>query len=97
MAKKKLKGIIISNKMQKTVVVEVKRIKKDPKYKKRYQVHKKYKAHYDPPAGEGEYKIGDKVVIEECRPLSKDKKWRVIGKSKIKKEQVPRKREQKSK
>ncbi len=75
MAKKKLKGIITSNKMQKTVVVEVERIKKHPKYKRRYQVHKKYKAHYET----GEYKVGDKVVIEECRPLSKDKKWRVIS------------------
>jgi len=75
MPKKKLKGIIVSDKMKKTVVVEVKRIKKDPKYKKRYQVHKKYKAHYET----GEYKTGDKVVIEECRPISKDKRWRVIS------------------
>ena len=62
--------------MQKTVVVEVERIKEHPKYKRRYKVHKKYKAHDE----KGEYKTGDKVIIEECRPLSKDKRWRVIKK-----------------
>jgi len=76
MPKKRLKGTIVSNKMQKTVVVEVERVKEHPKYKRRYKVHKKYKAHYD----KGEYKAGDKVIIEECRPISKDKKWRVIQK-----------------
>lgn len=76
MSKKKLTGIIISNKMQKTVVVKVERIKEDPKYKKRYLVYKKYKAHDE----KGQYKIGDRVVIEECRPLSKEKRWRVIKK-----------------
>ena len=80
MPKKQLKGIVVSNKMQKTVVVKVERLKEHPKYKKRYRVHKKYKAHNE----KGEYKIGDKVVIEECRPTSKDKKWKVIEKSKIK-------------
>jgi small subunit ribosomal protein S17 len=62
--------------MQKTVVVKVERIKEHPKYKKRYKVHKKYKAH----AESGEYHIGDKVVIEECRPMSRDKKWKVVKK-----------------
>jgi len=55
----------------------VERIKEHPKYRQRYRVHKKYKAHVE---GE-EYKVGDKVVIEECRPISKDKRWRVIGKA----------------
>lgn len=76
MPKRKLVGTIISNKMQKTVVVEVERIKEHPKYKRRYKVHKKYKAHYD----EGEFSMGDKVIIEESRPISKDKRWRVIKK-----------------
>lgn len=76
MSKKQLTGNIISNKMQKTVVVEVERIKEHPKYKKRYKTHKKYKAHCET----GEYQVGDKVIIKECRPLSKDKKWRVIKK-----------------
>jgi len=76
MSKRQLIGKVISNKMQKTVVVEVERIKEHPKYKRRYKVHKKYKAHDE----KGEYKTGDKVIIEECRPLSKDKRWRVIKK-----------------
>lgn len=76
MPKRQLKGIIISDKMQKTVVVKVERVKQHPKYKKRYKVHKNYKAHYD----EGEYKVGDKVVIQETTPISKDKKWKLIKK-----------------
>ena len=79
MPKKQLQGKIISDKMQKTVVVKVERIKEHPKYKKRYKVFKKYLAHIDPPAGGGDYKIGDRVVIEECSPISKDKKWRIKG------------------
>jgi len=76
MPKKKLKGIVVSDKMQKTVVIQVERIKEHPKYKRRYKIDKKYKAH-----DEGnEYHIGDKVVIEETKPISKDKKWRVINK-----------------
>jgi small subunit ribosomal protein S17 len=62
--------------MPKTVVVTVEMIKTHPKYKKRYKRHKKYKAHIE----EGEYKVGDRVIIEECRPISKDKKWKVIKK-----------------
>ncbi len=77
MSKKQLAGTIISNKMQKTVVVEIERLKEHPKYKRRFKVHKNYKAHIE--EGEG-YKVGDRVVIEECRPISKDKKWRVIKK-----------------
>jgi len=77
MPKRQLKGVITSNKMSQTVVVKVERIKEHPKYKKRYQVHKKYKAH----VAEGEYSVGDKVVIEECRPISKNKKWQVIKKT----------------
>ena len=76
MPKKRLKGTIVSNKMQKTVVVKMERVKEHPKYKRRYKIHKKHKAHYD----EGEYNVGDKVMIEECRPISKDKRWRVIKK-----------------
>lgn len=76
MPKRQLQGIIISDKMQKTVVVQVERIKEHPKYKRKYKFHKKYKAHFE----YGEYRAGDKVVIEECRPVSKDKKWRLIKK-----------------
>ena len=75
MPKRKLTGKIVSDKMQKTVVVEVERIKEHPKYKRRYKIHKKYKAH-----SEGDFKTGDTVIIEETRPISKDKRWKVIKK-----------------
>jgi len=78
MSKKQLKGIIISDKMNKTVVVNVGRTKKDPKYKRRYTLYKKYKAHDETE----EFKMGDNVIIEECKPLSKDKRWKVIKKIK---------------
>ena len=71
MPKKILQGIVVSDKMQKTVVVKVERIKEHPKYKRRYKVHKKYKAHDQ----NQEYHIGDKVMIEEHSPISKDKNW----------------------
>jgi len=74
---KKLKGTVVSDKMDKTVVVKVSRLKEHPRYKKKYEVDKKFKAHDE----EEEYETGDEVVIEECRPISKDKKWKVIGKS----------------
>lgn len=76
MPKKQLTGTIVSDKMQKTVVVKVERTKEHLKYKRRYKIHKKYKAE----AQSGEYKTGDKVIIEECRPISKDKRWKVIKK-----------------
>ncbi len=70
-----LKGVVISDKMDKTIVVSVSRLKKHPRYKKRYRVNKKYKAHDE----KNEFKIGDRVIIRECRPVSKDKKWTVKG------------------
>jgi len=76
MPKKQLTGTIISNKMQKTIVVQVERIKEHSKYKRRYKFHKKYKAHLE----DGEYQVGERVVIEECRPMSKEKRWKVIKK-----------------
>ena len=76
MSKKKLKGIVVSDKMQKTVVVEVESVKEHPKYKRRYKIHKKYKAHDE----NGQYHVGDVVVIEETIPMSKDKKFQVIAK-----------------
>ena len=72
--KRRFKGIVVSNKMEKTIVVKVERTKMHPKYKKIYKVHKKYKVH-DP---KNQAKIGDKVVFEECRPISKDKKWKLL-------------------
>ena len=71
-----LKGIVVSDKMTKTIVVAVSRLIKHPKYKKYYKVTKRYKVHDD----KGEYHIGDKVMIQETRPLSKEKRWVVIAK-----------------
>jgi small subunit ribosomal protein S17 len=76
MAKNQLTGKVVSNKMLKTLVVEVERTKEHPKYKRRYKVSKKYKVHNE----KGDYQVGDKVLIEECRPISKDKRWKVIKK-----------------
>jgi len=72
--KRTLKGVVVSDKMDKTIVVSVERVKEHPRYKKRYKVQKKYKAH-DP---ENKYKVGDKVIIQESRPISKEKRWIVI-------------------
>lgn len=72
--RKKIKGIVVSDKMDKTVVVLVDRYIKHPKYKKYYTVSKKFKAHSE----NNDVKIGDTVVIEECRPISKDKSFKVI-------------------
>lgn len=74
--KRKLEGVVVSDKMQKTVVVEISRLKEHSKYHKRYKVTKRFKAHDE----KGEYHVGDKVIIEETRPLSKEKRWKVIGK-----------------
>ena len=73
---KKLTGAVVSDKMDKTRVVEVERVKKHPRYHKRFRISKKYKVHDE----KNEYKTGDKVLIRECRPLSKDKKWKIIKK-----------------
>jgi len=69
-----LKGVVVSDKMNKTVVVSVSRFVKHPLYGKFYKVSKKYKAH-DENNGS---KIGDKVIIVETRPISKDKRFKVI-------------------
>jgi len=76
MPKRKLTGHIVSDKMNQTVVVQVQRLKQHPKYRRYIKLHKKYKAHDE----KNEYKTGDKVVIEETRPISKDKRWKVIQK-----------------
>ncbi|MBI2999401.1 MAG: 30S ribosomal protein S17 [Deltaproteobacteria bacterium] len=71
--RKERQGVVISNRMQKTVVVAVERMVMHPKYKKYIRVRNKMKAH-----DEGKQcQIGDRVLIEETRPLSRDKRWRV--------------------
>ena len=74
MPKRELTGKVVSDKMQKTVVVNVETIKEHPKYKKKFKSHKKYKAHNE----KMDIKIGDTVVIRECAPISKVKKWEVM-------------------
>lgn len=69
------KGVVVSDKMDKTVVVLVNRYKKHPKYKRRYKVSKKYKVHDE----KNECQIRDKVAIVETRPLSKDKYFRLLS------------------
>ena len=74
--KQQLTGLVVSDKMQKTIVVKVDMRKRHEKYKKSYTVSKKFKAHDE----NNEYKTGDKVTIEESRPMSKEKRWKIIGK-----------------
>jgi len=70
-----LQGRVVSCKMQKTAVVAVKSWWKHPIYKKRMERTKKYKAH-----DEIGVKVGDRVKIQETRPISKEKRWRIIRK-----------------
>ena len=78
---KKYKGVVVSDKMDKTIVVLVERVKTHPLYTKQYKVSRKYKVH-DPA---NEFKMNDLVEFIQCRPISKDKKWRVISKKVSKK------------
>jgi small subunit ribosomal protein S17 len=66
-------GVVVSNKMDKTVVVVVQRLVKHPQYKKYVKRRAKYKAHDE----HNRCGIGDRVLIAETRPLSRDKRWRV--------------------
>lgn len=68
-----LRGVVVSDKMDKTVVVSVSRFVKHPKYGKFYNISKKYKAHDE----NNKYKVGDKVEIVETRPMSKDKRFKI--------------------
>lgn len=70
-----LKGVVVSDKMDKTIVVLVTRFVEHKKYGKRIKMTKKYKAHDEA----NSKKVGDVVEIEETRPISKDKKFKVIA------------------
>jgi len=72
--KKILSGTVVSDKMDKTIVVSVERFVKHPKYGKYRKTSKKYKAHDE----NNTHKIGDKVDIAECKPISKDKSFIVV-------------------
>lgn len=74
--KKRIQGIVVSDKMDKTIVVRVDIRKRHPKYHKAYTVSKKYKAHDE----ENTYHTGDTVIIESSKPISRDKKFIVVKK-----------------
>jgi small subunit ribosomal protein S17 len=67
------KGVVVGDKMDKTVVVSVDMFKTHPKYKKKYKVTKKYKAHDE----ENKHKVGEVIEIIPCRPFSKTKRYKV--------------------
>lgn len=71
--RKERKGVVTSNRMHKTVVVSVERIVMHPRYKKYLKRRSKVKAHDE----KNECQVGDRVLIVECRPLSREKRWRV--------------------
>ncbi|MCS7236166.1 MAG: 30S ribosomal protein S17 [Armatimonadota bacterium] len=72
--RKELVGVVVSDRMDKTVVVRVESVFRHPLYKKPVRRHKKYKAHDE----ENRCRVGDRVRIMETRPLSKEKRWRVV-------------------
>ncbi len=75
MPRRVLQGLVVSDKMDKTVTVLVERRVRHPLYKKFIRRSKRYHAHDEANA----FKLGDTVQIEECRPLSKTKSWRVLA------------------
>lgn len=72
--RKSITGTVVSDKMDKTIVVAVETFETHPIYKKRFKKTTKFKAHDE----NNECGIGDKVKIMETRPLSKDKRWRLV-------------------
>ncbi len=74
---RKLVGVVVSDKMAKTRVIAITRLKKHPKYLKTYKYTTKFKAHDE----ENAYKTGDRVIIEETRPMSREKRWKITGKA----------------
>jgi len=72
--KRTIKGIVISNKMDKTIVVKAERLVKHPIFHKYVRKHVRYKAHDE----QNQSKLGDTVLIIESRPLSKEKRWRML-------------------
>lgn len=67
-------GVVVSDKMKKTIVVKIERLSRHPKYKKIIHKYRKFKVHDE----EGKAKTGDKVRIAETKPISRDKRWRLI-------------------
>ncbi len=75
--RRRITGVVISTKMQQTAVVRVDRMKEHPLYGKRYRVSKKFHAHNE----NDQFVTGDTVVMEETRPMSKTKHWRIVSKA----------------
>ena len=71
--RKSREGVVVSDAMQKTRVVRIERVSRHPRYQRVVRVSKKLKAHDEA----NESHVGDRVVIEETRPLSKEKRWRI--------------------
>jgi small subunit ribosomal protein S17 len=71
--RREMQGVVVSDKMDKTIIVRVERVVKDSTFQKYLKRHVKYKAHDE----KDECAVGDKVLIVESRPLSKEKRWRV--------------------
>lgn len=76
--RRRLTGTVVSTKMDKTALVRVDRTQQHPKYGKRFTTSKKYKVHDE----QNQLAVGEVVIFEECRPISKDKKWRLVNKVK---------------
>lgn len=72
--KRTIKGVVTSDKMDKTIVVKAERFVKHAIFHKYVRKHVKYKAHDE----QNQCKVGDKVLIIEARPMSRDKRWRMI-------------------
>jgi small subunit ribosomal protein S17 len=71
--RKSREGVVVSDAMQKTRVVKIERVFRHPRYQRVVRVAKKLKAHDEL----NESKVGDRVLIEETRPLSREKRWRI--------------------
>lgn len=72
-SRRQLKGDVVSDKMDKSLVVEIKKLRAHSLYRKRYYVSKRLKVH----DSENKGKEGDVVIIEQCRPMSSGKHWRL--------------------
>jgi len=72
--KRTIKGVVVSDKMDKTIVVKAERLVKHAVFHKYVRRHVKYKAHDE----QNQCKMGDTVLIIEARPMSKDKRWRML-------------------
>ncbi|MDZ4735621.1 MAG: 30S ribosomal protein S17 [Dongiaceae bacterium] len=75
MPRRVLEGVVVSDKGDKTIVVSVERRVMHPLYKKFIKRSKRYMAH----DADNRFKVGDQVLIQECRPISRRKTWEVIG------------------